>query len=399
MGRRTSASLEATILDLFERRCAICHVGVVGSAMDIDHVLAWNDGGVTEIENLWPLCPNCHAHKHRTISKLCGPWYFVAMRRLWSWWFAEKATWVGIDKSQRLDYVASRLRNELMLQFVAKCTAYKTVAESLKWILDQHEVTRTRQSVGYCRPAARIALSIGILRDRCYQLSKARNALQLCERLCDIAAVAADDPLRRELAIAIDHLNLKRPRRTAGGFERCHTAMVTLGSVQNHLQHAYWSREIDTAVWIYDKYVTAMSPSDRCQATETLAATLLHGRSREFVERAAILDEESLRLAITSGNQRTILLRLINVCRSAMRNQNWQLAAESCILAAEWSHGAVGLGPHAVWCLIRDGLSAGPTELKNALRTVESRAGVGARFQKLRSVFAESAAGKVCSTN
>jgi len=57
--RKQWRELRATILSVFDFRCAAC--GEFGRTLHIHHIKPWRLGGKDEVENLIPLCAKCHS--------------------------------------------------------------------------------------------------------------------------------------------------------------------------------------------------------------------------------------------------------------------------------------------------------------------------------------------------
>ncbi|MBI4606535.1 MAG: HNH endonuclease [Planctomycetes bacterium] len=55
-----------------QRRCGYCltQEAVVGTPMEIEHIIPESLGGLTEEENLWVACPLCNQHKGNRIAAL-----------------------------------------------------------------------------------------------------------------------------------------------------------------------------------------------------------------------------------------------------------------------------------------------------------------------------------------
>ena len=64
--------LRAVVAEQARRRCGYCLTAewIVGSSMEIDHILPESLGGLTILENLWLACSLCNDHKNDRISGL-----------------------------------------------------------------------------------------------------------------------------------------------------------------------------------------------------------------------------------------------------------------------------------------------------------------------------------------
>ncbi len=46
-----------------QQHCTSC--GIRASSCDVHHIVPWEHGGTTDIDNLTLLCPTCHRHTHK----------------------------------------------------------------------------------------------------------------------------------------------------------------------------------------------------------------------------------------------------------------------------------------------------------------------------------------------
>jgi hypothetical protein len=65
--RTASRKLRAVLLKKQKNKCLRCKQ--VNPNLEIDHIVPYAVGGLTELENLQALCPNCHAQKSRNSSE------------------------------------------------------------------------------------------------------------------------------------------------------------------------------------------------------------------------------------------------------------------------------------------------------------------------------------------
>ena len=65
LGRTQRAPSQAQRLALYARDQACVDCGLAAQACDIHHILPWEHGGPTNIDNLVLLCPTCHRKTHR----------------------------------------------------------------------------------------------------------------------------------------------------------------------------------------------------------------------------------------------------------------------------------------------------------------------------------------------
>ncbi len=65
LGRTQRAPNQAQRMALFARDQACVDCGLAAQACDIHHILPWEQGGPTNIDNLVLLCPKCHRRAHR----------------------------------------------------------------------------------------------------------------------------------------------------------------------------------------------------------------------------------------------------------------------------------------------------------------------------------------------
>ncbi len=65
LGRTQRAPNQAQRMALFARDQACVDCGLAAQACDIHHILPWEHGGPTNIDNLVLLCPTCHRKTHR----------------------------------------------------------------------------------------------------------------------------------------------------------------------------------------------------------------------------------------------------------------------------------------------------------------------------------------------
>ncbi len=65
LGRTQRAPNQAQRMALFARDQACVDCGLAAQACDVHHILPWEHGGPTNIDNLVLLCPKCHRRAHR----------------------------------------------------------------------------------------------------------------------------------------------------------------------------------------------------------------------------------------------------------------------------------------------------------------------------------------------
>lgn len=65
-------ALRARIADAAKERCGYCHAttAIVGTPMEIEHLIPESMGGLTEEDNLWLACSMCNDHKSNRIAAL-----------------------------------------------------------------------------------------------------------------------------------------------------------------------------------------------------------------------------------------------------------------------------------------------------------------------------------------
>ena len=65
LGRSKRKHTKTQLLALYKRdkRCTSC--GIRASSCEVHHIVPWQQGGTTNIDNLTLLCPKCHHHTHK----------------------------------------------------------------------------------------------------------------------------------------------------------------------------------------------------------------------------------------------------------------------------------------------------------------------------------------------
>jgi 5-methylcytosine-specific restriction endonuclease McrA len=65
-------ALRQRVAEQARYRCGYCLTSeaIVGTTMEIDHIIPESLGGPTEEENLWLACSLCNDHKHNRITAL-----------------------------------------------------------------------------------------------------------------------------------------------------------------------------------------------------------------------------------------------------------------------------------------------------------------------------------------
>ena len=73
VGRTRRKHTKAQKLALYKRdkRCTAC--GIRASSCEVHHIVPWEQGGTTDIDNLTLLCPTCHRQTHKHPSPHNGP--------------------------------------------------------------------------------------------------------------------------------------------------------------------------------------------------------------------------------------------------------------------------------------------------------------------------------------
>ncbi len=61
--RRTHTKAQLLALHKRDKRCTSC--GIRASSCEVHHIMPWEHGGTTNIDNLTLLCPKCHHHTHK----------------------------------------------------------------------------------------------------------------------------------------------------------------------------------------------------------------------------------------------------------------------------------------------------------------------------------------------
>ena len=58
------------IYEEYGKQCTSCRRVLNADLLTIDHIVPWDSGGRTELQNLQPLCENCNSEKSNCISKI-----------------------------------------------------------------------------------------------------------------------------------------------------------------------------------------------------------------------------------------------------------------------------------------------------------------------------------------
>ncbi|MCY4163866.1 MAG: DUF222 domain-containing protein [bacterium] len=76
VGRTRRKHTKAQKLALYKRdkRCTSC--GIRASNCDVHHIIPWEHGGTTDIDNLTLLCPTCHRQTHKSAYKPSDPSFY-----------------------------------------------------------------------------------------------------------------------------------------------------------------------------------------------------------------------------------------------------------------------------------------------------------------------------------
>ena len=100
-------------------RCGYCltQEAIVGTPMEIDHLIPESLGGLTEEANLWAVCSLCNGHKADRIASLdpqTGEWvrFFDPRRQAWNQHFAwgvEGEQIIGLTPTGRATVTALQL--------------------------------------------------------------------------------------------------------------------------------------------------------------------------------------------------------------------------------------------------------------------------------------------------
>ena len=59
--RAPSASLRRAVMKAYDGKCVRC--GIMHDDMQVDHIIPWSKGGLTEFDNLQVLCRSCNMAK------------------------------------------------------------------------------------------------------------------------------------------------------------------------------------------------------------------------------------------------------------------------------------------------------------------------------------------------
>ena len=76
--RKESQQQKRIVAKMYDFTCQVCGFresyikkdGSPGYIIEIDHIVEKSQGGDEQLQNLWTLCPNCHAKKTRGIIKV-----------------------------------------------------------------------------------------------------------------------------------------------------------------------------------------------------------------------------------------------------------------------------------------------------------------------------------------
>lgn len=120
------AELRARVTEQARRRCGYCLTteGIVGTPMEIDHIIPESLGGTTEEDNLWLACSACNNYKSNRIAALdphTGEVVRLFDPRHQAWaehfrWTAEGDRIIGTTPTGRATIVALNLNRPVLVQ-------------------------------------------------------------------------------------------------------------------------------------------------------------------------------------------------------------------------------------------------------------------------------------------